>query len=304
MKNKIILPALIVSVIAISVFTAVYASTNENISNFTKMLTKKQISVDESYVKTDSKTNALNSPDILSKSNDILSKLNISNKKIDLNNSKVTQYKNELESRTETIISNDEFSIQLNSDTGEFLSYISNKVLFEKNSLSNEEIKNKAIEIFKKLNISDSDKYELNYLTKFDDEIWRVGFVKKYDDLINPQENIKFSFAPQTNEIVTLALNSIKYDNNEVLVTEENAEKIADEYLVKSKADKMSMSIEIVRPNYFYEGKAESEKVYTKVNRARKAYVFTFNNDSQSKVYIDCTTGEVIGGDMLQGGEF
>ena len=36
----------------------------------------------------------------------------------------------------------------------------------------------------------------------------------------------------------------------------------------------------------------------------RKAYVVWFNNTDKSRVYIDVTTGEVIGGDFLQGGIF
>ena len=144
----------------------------------------------------------------------------------------------------------------------------------------------------------------MSYTTQFDEEIWRASFVKKYDELINPEENVKFSFAPQTKEIVTLAVNSINYDNNEVLISKEEAEKIAQNYLAQSTADKMTMEIGIVRPNYFFEKKLNPGKLYKKVNYTRKAYIFTFNNVSKSKIYIDCTTGEVIGGDIIMGGEF
>lgn len=305
MKKKIIIPVVAILTVIICTGTVLYANTNQKNVNFAKLLNKQEVnSIQEAYVEDKVDTNKLSSNKLIEKSNNILSKLGIESEKININNSKISQYKNEVDSRNETLISNEEFSIKLNSDNGEFLSFTSNKTSFEVNRLSNEEVKKMAQDIFNKLGISNIEQYEMSYITEFDEEIWRAGFVKKYGDLINPEENVKFSFAPQTNEIVTLAINNINYDNNETLISKDNAEKIANEYLLKSKADKMTMAVEIVRPNYLYEKKLDSGKVYKKINRARKAYVFTFNNDAKSKIYIDCTTGEVIGGDILMGGEF
>ena len=55
----------------------------------------------------------------------------------------------------------------------------------------------------------------------------------------------------------------------------------------------MKCDIEIVRPNYFF---VLDEKTYKKINIYRKAYVFTLEDISKTKIYVDCTTGEIIGG--------
>lgn len=218
--------------------------------------------------------------------------------------STVKKFNNALESRQETVISNDESILKINSENGDLVSYINNKTEFAINTLNEVEIKEKAIKIFNNLKKVDKIDYEMVYLEKFDDEIWRVGFAKKYDDMINQLESIKFSFCPQTEEIVTLAINKVKFDNNEVVLSKEEARNIANPYLDKSVADNMDINLEIVRPNYFYAEVSNDDSVYANIEKTRKAYVCTFNNEAESKVYIDCTTGEVIGGNMILGGEY
>lgn len=158
--------------------------------------------------------------------------------------------------------------------------------------------------IFNNMNIENAEKYELTNLEKFDEEIWRVEFCKKYDDVICKGESVKFSFAPETSEVVTMAINRVRYENNEIKISEEEATDIAKRYLEKSMATGMSMTKEIVRPNYFYRQLEGDESVYANINQTRNAYVFTFNNVAKSQVYVDCTTGEVIGGNMIAGGVY
>ena len=305
MKKKILVPVIIVLFIIVCTSTVLYANTSQEKINFSKILNKEEIDFEQNaYIESKAKINELSSNYIIEKSNNILLKVGIKDKNINMNNSEISQYRNEIDSRNETVISNEDFLITLNSDNGELISFTSDEISFEDNKLSKDEIKNIALDIFENLDIKDSQQYELSYVTEFDEEIWRAGFVKKYNDLVNEGECVKFSFAPQTKEVVTLAINNIEYANNDILISKVEAEKIANEYLSKSKADKMSMEIKIVRPNYLYENKLGYGKVYKKINQARKAYVFTFNNESNSKVYVDCTTGEVLGGDIIMGGEF
>lgn len=241
---------------------------------------------------------------MISKANEYVEDLNISNVLFSTENSNVKNYSNALESRTETVISNEQATIKINSETNEFISYINNNTKFESNTLTQEQIQEKAILIFNNLDNISKENYELIYVEQFDDEIWRAGFAKEYDGLINNNESVKFSFCPQTGEIVTLNLNEITFDNNEVLLSEEDARKIAEPYLDKSIADNMNINVEIVRPNYFYADTLEDDGIYVNIDKSRKAYVCTFNNEAESKVYIDCTTGEVIGGNMILGGVY
>lgn len=268
---------------------------------------KNTISIDDSYVKvntTNSRSlNAVNTANSIQKADTYLTTFKLTDKKIDTANATVSVYQNNLDSITETVISDENMIVKLNSETGELISYISNETEFEKNTLSEKEIEAKALEILK--NIANPNEYELVLLEQFDDEIYRVQFAKKYDERVNVGELISFSFAPQTSEIVTFAQKSVPFANNQVALTEENARQLAEEYLDESTATAISsVSLEIVHPNSGLETALKNKQIYVKANQTRLAYVFTFNNSAQTKIYIDCTTGEAIGMDKTLGGEF
>lgn len=74
---------------------------------------------------------------------------------------------------------------------------------------------------------------------------------------------------------------------------------IAENYLDKSSANNMTMTKEIIRPNFFYKQLEGYSNIYANINQYRNAYVFTFDNNAQSQVYVDCSTGEVIGGHIM-----
>ena len=119
----------------------------------------------------------------------------------------------------------------------------------------------------------------------------------------NPGEAVALSICPATKELNTLTIRDDKFENNEIKITEEQAKKIASKYLVKSKATGIAkVTTEIIKPNLLFE--EEKGKIYKEIKEMRKAYVVWFNNTDKSRVYIDVTTGEVIGGDFLQGGIF
>lgn len=305
MKRKTFFISVFIAFTILLLSTVVLAAVN-NSQVQDKILTGEKISsVGESYKEVSTKArNYNNSNDIIDIANQKLEDINVSTKVFTNENSTIKNFSNNADSRQETVISNDKAIIKLNSNTGELISYINSDTNLVNNTLNDTEIKEKAIKIFNKINNIDKSNYEMTYVEKFDDEIWRAGFAKKYDGIINPGESIKFSFCPETEEIVTLSINKITYDNNQVVLTENDARNIAQPYLDKSIANNMSVSIEIVRPNYFYSEVSNDDSVYANIERTRKAYVCTFDNEAESKVYVDCTTGEVIGGDMITGGVY
>ena len=72
---------------------------------------------------------------------------------------------------------------------------------------------------------------------------------------------------------------------------------------MKSKATGIEkVTIEIIKPNLLFE--EEKGKMYKEIKGMRKAYIVWFNNTDKSRVYVDSTTGEIIGGNFLQGGIF
>ena len=267
---------------------------------------KNTISIDDSYIKVNTSSrslNALNTASSIQKADTYLTTFKLTDKKIDTTDATVSVYQNNLDSITETVISNKDMIVKLNSKTGELISYISNETEFEKNTLSEKEIEKKALEILK--NIANPNEYELVLLEQFDDEIYRVQFAKKYGERVNVGELISFSFAPQTSEIVTFAQKAVPFANNQVALTEETARQIAQQYLDRSTATEISaVSLDIIQPNSGLEPALTNGQVYVKNNQARLAYIFTFNNSAETQIYIDCTTGEVIGTDKILGGDF
>ena len=122
-------------------------------------------------------------------------------------------------------------------------------------------------------------------------------------DFGNPGEAVALSICPATKELNTLTIRDDKFENNEIKITEEQAREIASRYLERSKATGIEkVTTEIIKPNLLFE--EEKGKIYKEIKGVRKAYVVWFNNTDKSRVYIDVTTGEVIGGDFLQGGIF
>jgi len=295
----------VVLTLIIIITTTVQAQNQETILDGKKIGT-----IADAYVEIDS-TSALSrsseksNNEIYAKATNFVEKIGVSTNKFNESESTIKYFSNELESRLETKIYNTEATLTLNTTTGDLISYVSKRDTFPTNTLTKEEIQKKAQLIFKSIEIEEANNYKLTLLEEFDEEIWRAEFHKYYDGKKCIGESVKFSFAPENNEIVTLAINNNKYENNEIKITQEEANEIAKDYLNISSATEMTMSVEIVKPNYFYRQILEKDSnIYANINECRNAYVFTFNNEAQSKVYVDCTTGEVIGGDMKLGGEY
>lgn len=311
MNKKILIISLAAIFLIILISSIVFADSINKISQKTKELNLKDtVNIDDTYIKLDSKntkgTNSMNKENEIAKikvADKYLETFKLTNKKINTANTTVEVYKNNLNNITEAVISNSDMIVTLNNDTGELISYINNKTSFEKNTLSKASVQTKALEILK--NIDNSNEYELISLEQFDEEIYQAKFGKRYGKYINPGELISFSFAPQTSEIVTFAQKSVPFANNEVKLSEEDARKIVQDYLEKSTATEISsISLEIVQPNYALNEKLENGNLYKNPNQTRLAYVCNFNNSAQTKIYIDCTTGEAIGADLLLGGDF
>lgn len=306
MKIRTIVPIIIVGLI-ISCAGIVLANKNEFQEE--KILTNEKISgLSDTFIRIeDNKTEKfLSKEDLTNKANDFLEKININKNTSSKTLQEVQYYDNILDNTKEAIITTNSYTIVTNAETGNIISYVSNNTNFQKNTLAKNKINEIALEIFKNLEVPDSKQYVLKELTKFDEEIWRVSFSKQYEqNLFNIGESVNISFAPQTKEIVSIAINNIPYANNPVNITEVEAKEIAQKYLEKSVANDMEVSIDIIRPNHFYSPVNDKEVfLYKEVNTMRKAYVCTFNNDSKSRVYIDASTGEILGGDMILGGEY
>jgi len=285
---------LIVSVVAISLLVAIVGITI--FANNSRILTPSTpVDLNQTYVE-----NATTSSkeDIIQIANQLLDKYNITVPHTENASIEVKQYTNNLKGREETSVSSKDYIVTYNTTTQDFISYINNKTSFEKVTMGKSDIKAVALEIFNNIKSDEFSNYTLTFLEAFDDEIYRAKFTKKYGDLLNNAESISFSFAPQSKEIVTFAVNRCLYADNEIIITEIEAREIASNFKNIYNSNKVTVKIEIVKPNHFYSEISEENKLYKDSTVCRKAYVIYANDIVNTRIYVDCTTGEIIGGDQ------
>ena len=174
------------------------------------------------------------------------------------------------------------------------------------------------------------DKYDLievesNLNSEEDSYIYSVKFYNKYDGIKNNYEEVKISFIPQINKIYYFNVNNIKFENNSIVVTEEEAKSISlnAEQKVKTNENIKNIytNLDIVQVNgdaylrindynqYKEQSYSNYEKqnyvVYKTENITRKAWIVTVEYDIYKNTnifdkyytyYIDSETGEIIGG--------
>lgn len=174
------------------------------------------------------------------------------------------------------------------------------------------------------------DKYNLieveyNLNSEEKSYIYSVKFYNEYEGIKNNYEEINISFIPQINKIYYFNVNNINFENNSIVVTEEEAKSISLNAEQKVKTNKSIKSIytnlDIVQVNgdaylrindynqYKEQSYSNYEKqnyvVYKTENITRKAWSVTVEYDVDENAdtfdkyytyYIDSETGEIIGG--------
>lgn len=201
-----------------------------------------------------------------------------------------------------------------------------------------------AKELLSKYNPNNNDsEYELvslkrNMETDEASYIWYATFYKKYGDLYNKYESVNIGWIPTINSLYSLSVDSCKYENNEQIITKEEAIKFAKEKdekietrhkIVSAEAeigiDKMNTEVIYREKNIeeyengtinFKHDKngtmvVKDDAVFYKVeNRVRKVWEVTLyydytkykeNGTERYVYYIDSTTGEIIGGNRWSG---
>lgn len=211
--------------------------------------------------------------------------------------------------------------------------------------ITREEARKVARELLSKYNPNNNDdEYELVALRRNMEEdeasyIWYATFYKKYGDLINQYEKIEIGWVPTINGLYSLGFENYKYENNELIISKEDAIKIATEKdkeietrhnISSTKAeigiDKMNTDVVYREKNIedyekgtslFVPGEngkslvVKEDAVFYKVDdRVRKVWEVTIyydyykyeeNGPERFVYYVDCTTGEIIGGSRWSG---
>ncbi len=219
-----------------------------------------------------------------------------------VSNLKVEKVNNISRNKEEIKISNGTYTVSIDNKTGDLVAYDVSIMCFPKSNVSTDDAKKIANEIYDNLKIENKKNYKLANISQFDEELWRVEYVKEYNGIKNPGEKISFSFSPQSKEIYNLVILRSKYEKNEVKISKEQALNIAQSKIKLSRTPKIKeIRIEIVRPNYCFAEVLDNSE-YIEEKNMRKAYVIILENDSE--IYVDVSNGEIIGGDMVLGESF
>lgn len=214
-------------------------------------------------------------------------------------NTKVKRIQNNKEDIEETIVVTDKYRVTFNSKTKKFINYLNRRRdLKNSQEFTEEQVIEKGKEILNEIQakrfVNDFEKYNVIRASKFNENLWNLRFIKKYEDgLANYGEAIAMTICPKTKYLAIITVRDTKVTNTEVKITEEQAKEIASKYLKSSVATGIkSVKKEIVSPNLLFKEKVD--KVYKNINEMRRAYIVTFNNEAETQIYVDVTTGEVL----------
>ena len=176
------------------------------------------------------------------------------------------------------------------------------------------------------------DEYELVELTNGtgDDEkksgFWFATFAKKYDGIVNRYQSVAISIIPTINYVYLVNIQDVAFENNPIVISEEEAIKIAKKIDKKVNNEKYKinkvtaiLSIEYMNGEVYLKenGMDDGERtitledgsilqynVYKASQEIRKVYVVEVSyknrpDERPRKYYVDATTGEIVGGENI-----
>ena len=233
------------------------------------------------------------------------------------------------------------YEISINGQTGKFYNILNNnKDIQDRNKyMSEEQAKQLAKKYYKLFGFKEGE-YEITNIQSVNNEgkdkgngfRMTVTYNRKYEDQYNPFECINITLESKNMEIAMLSVENIPFDNNEVVITKNEAIDIAlkeDKKINNNKIENNKTELMIVKMNTnaydrinnndkYYEAMQRpnypiKERNYYNINeRVRKAWVVVINyednygeniskryTEGKYSYFVDATTGEIIGGQAL-----
>lgn len=200
-------------------------------------------------------------------------------------------------------------------------------------TVSRDEAEKIAKQIYNELGYKDGE-YELSSLKKNsvtdDTNLWGADFCKKYDGIYNIYQCVRITFIPEIKQLAIYTLFDDEFENNPIVITQAEAEEIAKNKALSMRPDKMikniDVKLDIRKMNTFVYSQEQSiiekeenvvdtnttvtkdtsnNQVYVTDDIVRKVWVveITYENDlftDKDSYFVDCTTGEIIGGDSVK----
>ena len=229
-------------------------------------------------------------------------------------------------------------NIKLNAKNGELESLQDDSILdsgVNGSSINEEEAKKALQDLFSKIEI-DENEYDITYSGKEnvvykgnEKEVWNVKGNKKYNDIVNPYEELSISFVMDRGNLKVSSISNNKngiYENNQQVVTKEEAIEIAtnkEKEFTDKEIVNIEASLDIKKMNkYIFELENSVEESYNFdiendgyeineniIRNIWKVRIFHNEDNNESvesyikgknkEYYIDCTTAEIIGGEEI-----
>lgn len=210
------------------------------------------------------------------------------------------------------IITSKKYEIQLNAKKGNLVSYYDGTI--DDNKIKPTSDKETARKIVLKLYniVSDSKEYELKTLQRLavsdNSCLWQADFCKKYDGIYNDYQCIRITFIPETEQIKMINIFDEEFENNPIVITEDEAIKIVKNKLQGEEIANINCELKIEQMNpyvYIQENPLEGGQAYKMDRIVRKVWSIecTIKKNTieyKEKYYVDATTGEIIGGDATK----
>lgn len=235
----------------------------------------------------------------------------------------------------------DNYEISIDGQTGEFFDiWNNNKNIQDTKKYMTEEQGIETANKYYKLFGYKEGEYEITKIQSVNNEGTDTGagfrmtvtYNKKYGDVYNPYEYISITLESKNMELDMFRIGNIPFDNNQVVITENEAINIAlkeDEKIETNKVESTKAKLMIVKMNAdaydrindkdkYYEAMQtpnypNEERNYYKVDdKIRKAWVVVLNyednygedivkryTEGSYSYFVDATTGEIIGGHTL-----
>lgn len=235
----------------------------------------------------------------------------------------------------------DNYEISIDGQTGEFFDiWNNNKNIQDTKKYMTEEQGMETANKYYKLFGYKEGEYEITKIQSVNNEGTDTGagfrmtvtYNKKYGDVYNPYEYISITLESKNMELDMFRVGNIPFDNNQVVITENEAINIAlkeDEKIETNKVESTKAKLMIVKMNAdaydrindkdkYYEAMQtpnypNEERNYYKVDdKIRKAWVVVLNyednygedivkryTEGSYSYFVDATTGEIIGGHTL-----
>lgn len=254
-------------------------------------------------------SNSITEEEAKNKANEILAKLG--NQADEVTNIEFLKYPDEEKSYWR-ITTEKKYEIQMDTQQGNLVSYYDGTIDDTKiQATANESLaKDVALQLYNI--VTQSKEYELRSIQKVsvtdDSCLWQADFCKKYDGIYNDYQCIRITFIPETKQIKMLNIFDEDFENNPIVISEEDAIEIVKNKLQDENILEINCELKIEKMNpyvYMQDNPIEGTNAYKMERIVRKVWSITCilnknNIKQQEKYYVDVTTGEIIGGDAIK----